>query len=40
MCFTAAMLQGYVMHRLFREATLFKDGKYIKDLSKLNRDLR
>lgn len=30
---------GYIMYRLFRDATLFTDGHHIKDLSKLNRDL-
>lgn len=27
------------MYRLYREATRYKDGKHIKDLSYLNRDL-
>ena len=31
--------QGVVMHRLFREHTKYQDGKYIKDLSVMNRDL-
>jgi import inner membrane translocase subunit TIM50 len=30
---------GYTMYRLYREATTYDDTKYIKDLSKLNRDL-
>mmetsp|Transcript_44838 Transcript_44838/g.173998 ORF Transcript_44838/g.173998 Transcript_44838/m.173998 type:complete len:328 (+) Transcript_44838:218-1201(+) len=30
---------GYIMHRLYRDATRFKGGVYVKDLSKLNRDL-
>lgn len=36
-----AQLDKYhaVQHFLYRDATLFKDGKYIKDLSKINRDL-
>eukprot|EP00941_MAST-03F_sp_MAST-3F-sp1_P006107 g6107.t1 len=29
----------YVRHQLFRDATLYTKGTYIKDLSKLNRDL-
>ncbi|KAI8143744.1 HAD-like domain-containing protein [Fennellomyces sp. T-0311] len=29
----------YAMYRLYREATRYQDGKYIKDLSHLNRDL-
>ena len=32
--------KGCVMHRLYRDACWFKEGKYIKDLSKLNRDER
>mmetsp|Transcript_18694 Transcript_18694/g.27035 ORF Transcript_18694/g.27035 Transcript_18694/m.27035 type:complete len:388 (-) Transcript_18694:153-1316(-) len=30
---------GYIMHRLYRDATKFTGGVYVKDLSKLNRDL-
>lgn len=30
---------GYIMYRLFRDATLFKDGHHVKDLTSLNRDL-
>lgn len=29
----------YSMYRLYREATRYVDGKYVKDLSHLNRDL-
>jgi len=29
----------YIMYRLFREGTRFVDGKVVKDLSFLNRDL-
>ena len=29
----------YIAHRLFNDSTQYVDGKYIKDLSKLNRDL-
>lgn len=29
----------YIHYRLFREATRYKNGKHIKDLSCLNRDL-
>jgi import inner membrane translocase subunit TIM50 len=32
--------KGYVLHRLFRDACWYKDGVYVKDLSKLNRDER
>jgi mitochondrial import inner membrane translocase subunit TIM50 len=32
--------QGLIMHRLYRDATRFHKGKHVKDLSKLNRDLR
>eukprot|EP00274_Cyanoptyche_gloeocystis_P002046 CAMPEP_0196658126 /NCGR_PEP_ID=MMETSP1086-20130531/27433_1 /TAXON_ID=77921 /ORGANISM="Cyanoptyche gloeocystis , Strain SAG4.97" /LENGTH=319 /DNA_ID=CAMNT_0041991553 /DNA_START=355 /DNA_END=1314 /DNA_ORIENTATION=+ len=30
---------GYITHRLYRDSTLYTDGKHIKDLSRLNRDL-
>ena len=30
---------GCIMHRLFRESTLFKNGKYYKDLKSLNRPI-
>eukprot|EP00190_Bangiopsis_sp_CCMP1999_P000528 CAMPEP_0198728788 /NCGR_PEP_ID=MMETSP1475-20131203/11720_1 /TAXON_ID= ORGANISM="Unidentified sp., Strain CCMP1999" /NCGR_SAMPLE_ID=MMETSP1475 /ASSEMBLY_ACC=CAM_ASM_001111 /LENGTH=368 /DNA_ID=CAMNT_0044491255 /DNA_START=86 /DNA_END=1189 /DNA_ORIENTATION=- len=30
---------GYIMHRLYRDATKYIGGVHIKDLSKLNRDL-
>eukprot|EP00937_MAST-01D_sp_MAST-1D-sp2_P003876 g3876.t1 len=30
--------KGCVYHRLYRDACWYKEGKYIKDLSKLNRD--
>lgn len=30
---------GYIMYRLFRDATRFTDGHHVKDLSALNRDL-
>lgn len=29
----------YAMYRLYRDATRYVDGKYVKDLSHLNRDL-
>ncbi len=32
--------EGLIMHRLYRDATRFHQGKHVKDLSKLNRDLR
>lgn len=32
--------EGAVLHKLYREATKFVDGVYVKDLSALNRDLR
>ncbi|XP_077537192.1 mitochondrial import inner membrane translocase subunit TIM50-C-like isoform X2 [Haemaphysalis longicornis] len=31
--------QGYIMYRLFRDATRYQNGHHIKDLSCLNRDL-
>ncbi|XP_064484537.1 mitochondrial import inner membrane translocase subunit TIM50-like [Ornithodoros turicata] len=31
--------QGYIMYRLFRDATRYMDGHHVKDLSCLNRDL-
>ncbi|XP_072032205.1 mitochondrial import inner membrane translocase subunit TIM50-like [Amphiura filiformis] len=31
--------QGFIMYRLFRDATKYKDGHHVKDLSRLNRDL-
>lgn len=31
--------QGYIMYRLFRDATRYTDGHHVKDLSCLNRDL-
>ena len=31
--------QKIILGQLFREHTTFKNGKFIKDLSKLNRDL-
>lgn len=30
---------GYIMYRLFRDATRFTDGHHVKDLTSLNRDL-
>ncbi|KAJ1654386.1 mitochondrial inner membrane protein required for protein import [Dispira simplex] len=30
---------GYIMYHLFRESTRYEEGKYVKDISKLNRDL-
>lgn len=30
---------AYISHALYREGTVYRDGKIIKDLSKLNRDL-
>ncbi|KAJ1979888.1 mitochondrial inner membrane protein required for protein import [Dimargaris xerosporica] len=30
---------GYTMYQLYRESTRYEDGKYIKDISNLNRDL-
>ncbi|XP_046822411.1 mitochondrial import inner membrane translocase subunit TIM50-C-like isoform X1 [Vespa crabro] len=30
---------GYIMYRLFRDATRFTDGHHVKDLAALNRDL-
>ncbi|RKP39098.1 HAD-like domain-containing protein, partial [Dimargaris cristalligena] len=30
---------GYIMYHLYRESTRYDDGTYIKDISKLNRDL-
>ncbi|XP_033112904.1 mitochondrial import inner membrane translocase subunit TIM50-like [Anneissia japonica] len=45
MAFTAYPLldsldpQGYIMYRLFRDATKYANGTHIKDLSCLNRDL-
>jgi import inner membrane translocase subunit TIM50 len=32
--------QGLIMHRLYKDSTRFYQGKHVKDLSKLNRDLR
>jgi import inner membrane translocase subunit TIM50 len=32
--------QGLIMHRLYKDSTRFHQGKHVKDLSKLNRDLR
>jgi import inner membrane translocase subunit TIM50 len=32
--------QRHIMYRLFRDATQYKDGAHIKELSKLNRDLK
>ncbi|KAK4538185.1 hypothetical protein CDCA_CDCA16G4210 [Cyanidium caldarium] len=31
---------GYIAHRLYRHETKYRDGLHVKDLSKLNRDLR
>ncbi|OTF80994.1 mitochondrial import inner membrane translocase subunit [Euroglyphus maynei] len=31
---------GYIMYRLFRDSTRYEDGIHIKDLNRLNRDLR
>mmetsp|Transcript_6932 Transcript_6932/g.12489 ORF Transcript_6932/g.12489 Transcript_6932/m.12489 type:complete len:435 (+) Transcript_6932:143-1447(+) len=30
---------GYIMHRLYRDATKYENGQHVYDLSKLNRDL-
>ncbi|CAM9288322.1 unnamed protein product [Phaeothamnion confervicola] len=32
--------KGYIMYRLCRESTRFVNGKHVKDLSNLNRDIR
>ena len=32
--------QGFINHRLYRDHTKHKNGVYVKDLSKLGRDLR
>lgn len=32
--------QGYVMYRLFKDATRYQDGHHIKDLGQLNRDMK
>ncbi|CAH1791266.1 unnamed protein product, partial [Owenia fusiformis] len=32
--------EGYIMYRLFRDATRYMDGHHVKDLSCLNRDLK
>ncbi|UXI15864.1 heat shock protein [Sarcoptes scabiei] len=31
---------GYIMYRLFRDSTRYEDGVHIKDLNRLNRDLK
>ncbi|GFN87019.1 mitochondrial import inner membrane translocase subunit tim50 [Plakobranchus ocellatus] len=31
--------QGYIMYRLYRDATRYMDGKHVKDLSCLNREM-
>lgn len=31
--------QGYISHRLYRDHTKYRNGVYVKDLSKLGRDL-
>jgi Dullard-like phosphatase family protein len=31
---------GYITHRLYRHETKYRDGLHVKDLAKLNRDLR
>jgi CTD small phosphatase-like protein 2 len=31
--------QSYIQHRLYRDHTKFRNGVYVKDLSKLGRDL-
>ncbi|KAG5180496.1 NLI interacting factor-like phosphatase-domain-containing protein [Tribonema minus] len=31
---------GYTSHRLYRDATLFSNGTHVKDLSKINRDMK
>nr|XP_027196554.1 endoplasmic reticulum chaperone BiP-like [Dermatophagoides pteronyssinus] len=31
---------GYIMYRLFRDSTRYEDGIHIKDLNRLNRDLK
>jgi import inner membrane translocase subunit TIM50 len=30
---------NYIMYRLYRDATRYESGTYLKDLSRLNRDL-
>lgn len=30
---------GYIMYRLYRDATRYENGEYVKDLEHLNRDL-
>ena len=32
--------KGYVLHRLYKDATKYVDGEHVKDLTNLNRDLR
>lgn len=32
--------KGLISHRLYRDSCLFHDGRYIKDLSRLGRDLK
>lgn len=31
--------RGYITHRLYRDSTKYRNGVYIKDLSKLGRNL-
>lgn len=31
--------QGYIMYRLFKDATRYQDGQHIKDLGALNRPI-
>jgi CTD small phosphatase-like protein 2 len=31
--------QGYITHRLYRDHTKYRNGVYVKDLSKIGRDL-